>query len=155
MYASDKKIKEGFISEIPLIINDKIPISQEELWNIGWKAGVDYIKFSKRKQTKLKLYITKEEKFITKKINALYRKLLREELFQIYGDTCSCCGEFNQRLLTLDHINNDGNLERKEKPTIKIYKDAIENINLNKYQILCYNCNMGKYLNKGICPHIK
>jgi len=77
-------------------------------------------------------------------------------VFNHYGHKCSCCGESNELLLNIDHINNDGNRHRKLRGSgISIYKDIINNGFPNFYQLLCWNCNMGKYLNGGICPHKK
>ena len=82
-------------------------------------------------------------------------KMLKEEFFKIYGKTCSCCGEDNILFLTLDHINGDGGKERKIYDTRAIYKNAVKEKDRTKYQTLCFNCNQGKYINGGICPHKK
>jgi hypothetical protein len=81
---------------------------------------------------------------------------LREQLFTIYGNKCACCGESNPLFLTLDHINSD----RKQvdellglRNTVQRYQEAISCADGTKYQILCYNCNLGRSLNGGICPH--
>ncbi len=76
-----------------------------------------------------------------------------------YGGTppkCICCGERNDKFLTIDHVNNDGYSERKKlkhNPIRKTYKYIIENNFPNEFQILCMNCNWGKMMNDGICPH--
>lgn len=77
----------------------------------------------------------------------------KDKLFAFYGPFCNCCGETNRVFLTIDHVNNDGNLERKKyKTTSQLCKKIIDAGFPNTYQILCYNCNNGKRL-KGICPH--
>lgn len=60
-----------------------------------------------------------------------------------YGNKCAICYEDEYEKLTIDHINNDGYLHRKEIHNIyewlynnPIYKDG--------YQVLCYNCNCSK-----------
>jgi hypothetical protein len=86
-----------------------------------------------------------------------YRRRLREIVYSAYGGQCSCCGESEQKFLSIDHINNDGYLDKSVrgiKPTAETLwlKIIRENFPL-KYQILCFNCNIGKNLNNGICPH--
>ena len=67
---------------------------------------------------------------------------------------CVCCGETNQRFLTFDHINNDGKEHRKQKGVGTNLLVWITRNNFPKgFQTLCFNCNSGRSLNKGICPH--
>jgi len=64
---------------------------------------------------------------------------------------CVCCGVTGLKFLTIDHINNDGKLDRM--PGSKFYNWIIENNYPSNLQVLCWNCNMGKNLNNGKCPH--
>jgi hypothetical protein len=89
----------------------------------------------------------------TKERNRLRMENLRIALFAIYGDVCACCGESNKRFLTLDHIASDGFRERLDKSYFNLFEDAILVPDFAKFQILCYNCNMGRAKNGGICPH--
>lgn len=77
------------------------------------------------------------------------------QVFENYGNKCSCCGENEHWFLTIDHINGDGNKHRKEigKAGSGFYKWLIDNQFPDGFQLLCHNCNMGKHLNNGICPH--
>lgn len=75
-------------------------------------------------------------------------------VFNHYGHRCKCCGESHELLLNIDHVNNDGKQHRKIKQNSHvIYKDIIDRGFPNCFQLLCWNCNMGKHLNNGICPH--
>ena len=68
---------------------------------------------------------------------------------------CACCGETQREFLTIDHINENGAAHRKEVGKGKtIYKFIIKNNFPNDLQILCFNCNWGKYVNDGVCPHV-
>ena len=80
---------------------------------------------------------------------------LRKALFAMYGDKCACCGESEQRFLTLDHKHSDGKFARYRANGnhFKIWTQAIMEVDPSKYQILCYNCNCGRAVNGGICPH--
>ena len=54
--------------------------------------------------------------------------------------------------LAIDHKFGGGSKERKIIGEIySYYENIIKNI--KKYQILCHNCNVGKWMNKGKCPH--
>jgi hypothetical protein len=79
---------------------------------------------------------------------------LRQEVFEAYGGfKCVCCGESLEILLTIDHINNDGNYHRRTIGRTSVLRWLKDNNYPEGYQVLCFNCNMGKHLNKGICPH--
>jgi hypothetical protein len=70
-----------------------------------------------------------------------------------YGGECCCCGEKKIKFLTLDHKNNDGAAHRKSINRVQFYPWVIKNNYPLYLQILCWNCNLGKYHNNGICPH--
>jgi len=70
---------------------------------------------------------------------------------------CNCCGETMLEFLALDHIDNNGNEERKRLGNIKgtaFYKYLVDNGYPKGYQVLCFNCNWGKaHTLDHICPH--
>lgn len=80
-----------------------------------------------------------------------YRKQ-KQTTLEYYGGKCVCCGEDNEKFLTIDHVYNDG-FEYRKKMTHKIWRWAINNNFPDTLQILCWNCNMGKAHNNGVCPH--
>jgi hypothetical protein len=88
------------------------------------------------------------------------RKRIRDAAFAAYGGyKCVCCGETEPSFLTLDHINNDGASFRRKitgKRTSAGYPTYIW-LAKNGYpptvQVLCMNCNHGKRMNNGVCPH--
>lgn len=84
-----------------------------------------------------------------------YRLRLKLDFLEMYGKICNCCGQSDPRFLTLDHINNDGGEHRKtlSDDVNAVLRIALKNHRPDLYQILCYNCNMGRAANKGICPH--
>jgi len=84
-----------------------------------------------------------------RKRNARLKKLVMGH----YGNKCVCCGETEPLFLTIDHINNDGNEHRKTIHGDKIYSHIIKENYPDTFQILCFNCNIGKHLNGGVCPH--
>lgn len=74
-----------------------------------------------------------------------------------YGGACVCCGERNLGLLTLDHKNGDGAEHRRSlghgNVSTRTYGWAEENGFPDILQIMCWNCNSGRYHNGGVCPH--
>lgn len=81
------------------------------------------------------------------------RKEERSRVLLHYGNSCNCCGESIERFLTVDHVHNDGSSHRKVMKTDRIYSWLIRNNFPAGFQVLCYNCNCGRQLNGGICPH--
>lgn len=81
----------------------------------------------------------------------------KDKVFAHYGCVCACCGEDKRLFLNVDHENNDGYKYRKngvKNIHSNIYQWLVSHKFPEGYQILCYNCNIGKKHNKGICPHV-
>lgn len=75
-----------------------------------------------------------------------------------YGNKCTCCGEDNKLFLTVEHLNGDGKTHRQRLGGLSIEKmlrDIRDQGYPDKYTVLCFNCNLGKSRNKGICPHVQ
>lgn len=115
-----------------------------------------YKKWVKEHSEKCKVYKKKWAEENPKKIREYNKKnyiKLREELFRVYGNNCVCCGEKIPLFLTLEHRNGGGKKDFKKYNSQGVYKNAIKEKDKIKYEILCWNCNQGKRLNNGICPH--
>ena len=96
--------------------------------------------------------------------NAKHRKKARKTLFEVYGGpTCACCGETEERFLSFDHVNEDGAQHRLsigKRANGRGFSDVVSlHRTLKKagyppvIQVLCFNCNIGKHFNGGLCPH--
>lgn len=88
-----------------------------------------------------------------------YNRRVRQETIDAYGGTCACCGLDDEVFLTIDHVFNDGKKHRREMwiegTTIHEFLKK-NNYPKDRFQLLCYNCNMAKQFNttqKGVCPH--
>lgn len=81
------------------------------------------------------------------------RRELRRLVIEKYGGKCVCCGETEPKFLTLDHVNNDGAAHRRVIRKANIHYWIIKNDYPDNIQIMCWNCNSGRALNNGICPH--
>ncbi len=75
----------------------------------------------------------------------------KNELFNILGHKCKRCGMTDKRILTFDHINNDGNKDRgsRENSTRFDYYIAHPIFAISRLQVLCYNCNILKTYTEG------
>lgn len=87
-----------------------------------------------------------------------YASRLRLTVLKHYsGGTphCNCCGEKQLQFLSIDHIDNDGKELRKVHSIgATFYNWIISNNFPENLQILCQNCNHGKRVNGGVCPHL-
>ena len=93
---------------------------------------------------------------------ARYRRL-KDDVFNAYGGyRCSCCGETEPLFLTIDHVDDDGSDHRRKMSPDGDYRSAtgyktyrwLENHGFPPgFQVLCANCNHGRFRNGGICPH--
>ena len=90
-----------------------------------------------------------------------FRDKRKKDAFKAYGGyICRCCGETTPLFLTIDHINNNGADHRREigrgrksNASGPVYAWLRKNNYPEGFQVLCMNCNFGKRMNKGVCPH--
>jgi hypothetical protein len=68
---------------------------------------------------------------------------------------CVCCGEKEISFLSLDHIKDNGAKDkRKYGPGERLrYWMIIRDKFPEGLQTLCFNCQWGKRIYKGFCPH--
>lgn len=120
-------------------------------------------KHPKRRQEILKKHRSTDEyrakhRTQMRKYYEKYIPILQKEVLTHYGNgklACVCCGESEFVFLTIDHINGRKQSERKN-PKMRgwMLKQYLRTRNYpSGYQTLCWNCNSGRALNKGICPH--
>ena len=87
-----------------------------------------------------------------------YRKA-KIKVMQAYGNgKCQCCGTDILAFLSIDHVNGGGSKERRES---KLHGGSVFYFKLIQqgfppgYRVLCHNCNFGRYINNGQCPHLE
>ena len=88
------------------------------------------------------------------------RKEIALETFAAYGGRCVCCGETNPGFLTIDHVNGNGAAHRREvlgasRGGSHFYRWLMKQgfPQSGEFQLMCYNCNLGRQRNGGKCPH--
>jgi hypothetical protein len=91
-------------------------------------------------------------------IQRSYTRKLKRAVLDHYGGVCACCGEDEIAFLAIDHINGGGNQLRSNgsqnpRGGADLYGWLRRNNYPGGYQVLCHNCNFGKHVNGGICPH--
>jgi hypothetical protein len=124
-----------------LIKNNFPPGFQVLCWNHQHFKRLEFNK-SKWKQNKWAIWERK----------SLYN--LRLLIIKHYGSRCTCCEETNIDLLTIDHINGGGTKHiKKLGGTHNFYRWLRDNNFPPGFQVLCHNCNDGRHINGGICPH--
>ena len=81
----------------------------------------------------------------------------KDKCYAAYGGyVCRCCGEKHPAFLTLDHVNGNGAAHRRKVGSggSKLYRWIIRHkFPKQMFRVLCWNCNVGRQLNGGICPH--
>lgn len=92
---------------------------------------------------------------------------LKAKVFEAYGGfKCVCCGETQPSMLNIDHIHENGGEHRRSLGLAKGWKKRRAGVDgatfyhhlRNEgfppgYQVLCYNCNISKHRNGGVCAH--
>lgn len=83
---------------------------------------------------------------------SLYRAKLKKEVFEAYGGKCAWpgCNTSDIDMLTIDHVNNDGQKERMRGFTSgdAIYRRAKKENFPSRYQCLCANHNLKKQIER-------
>lgn len=97
-----------------------------------------------------------------------YNQRRKREVIEHYGGVCHCCGESDLTFLTLDHKDGDGAAHRRrvfghtrgyrgprgqDSSGTFTYQWAIRSGFPPIFIVSCFNCNFGRHVNGGVCPH--
>ncbi len=82
-----------------------------------------------------------------------YQRRARVDCLNHYGRQCNCCGESVEMFLEFDHIDNNGAEHRKVDKIRSLPVWLKRNGFPEGFHVLCRNCNWGKHINDGVCPH--
>lgn len=82
------------------------------------------------------------------------RLALKADVLGHYGGACACCGETELIFLSLEHVGGGGKAHRAEMGGgEKVYRDIRKRGYPPGFEALCHNCNQGRHINGGVCPH--
>jgi len=129
------------------------------------KNRVEKIAYQKRYEKKNHTKISKRRQ----EYSHIKREENKEELYKLFSKgapKCTCCGVTGTDFLTVDHIIPKKQMAKNKKLRKLNFKEKMKGDNIvswllkhidkkyvRKYfQILCWNCNRGKFV-EGICPH--
>lgn len=118
------------------------------------KARENYWKTpeEKRAASLARYYENIEDVTVKRKARGLRLKLAA---FDAYGGRlCACCGESEIAFLSVDHIDGCGTELRKQQGAGSVFYNWLKKNGYPPgFQILCFNCNLGRRVNGGTCPH--
>ena len=116
------------------------------------KAREYYLANQQRLQAKQGVY-NRAHRNQWKKWQDARTKAIWDEIFKIYGDSCSCCGTKTRYYLTIHHVHGR-NEEEKGDDRHSVWKKAVAAKDPKAYKVLCFNCHLGGlHHNHGVCPH--
>jgi hypothetical protein len=116
----------------------------------GYRKTETFKTYWKNLKTKNRKHFNELELKRKRKVRPQNKKIV----FEHYGNKCECCGESEPLFLTIDHINNDGYADKKKGLTgPHLYAKIIKENFPSTFRLLCWNCNCGRRLNGGVCPH--
>ena len=80
-----------------------------------------------------------------------YKNNIRKFCFEKLGGKCVICGVSDINVMCIDHINDDGKFERASGASlVKIRNKILRGEELERYQQLCYNCNLKKFIHSKV-----
>lgn len=88
-----------------------------------------------------------------RKIDMTRRRKDKAEVLRAYGGKCVCCGEMNEAFLTIDHVGDNGAAHRREAGEHIYQWLRLHDFPKDAFRLMCLNCNRGRWINGGECPH--
>ena len=89
--------------------------------------------------------------------NLAHHAKVRSDVINYYSggkSECACCGEKQNRFLSIDHINGQRGIARdKKEQGLNLYIRLRRENYPDGFQVLCHNCNHAKGV-RGECPHL-
>jgi hypothetical protein len=108
-----------------------------------------------RERIRAKFQVNRDERLARRRVQSRnINQRLKLRVYEAYGNRCVCCGEDNLGFLSIDHINGGGRAHRQEVGGgVQLWRLIVKAGFPDDFQLLCYNCNLGRYHNGGTCPH--
>lgn len=108
-------------------------------------------------QARERAKMTQERRDTARESGRRGRAALKHEVLVAYSQeipACTCCGENIEAFLVLDHVNGGGGKHRSAAAAKFYHWLRREGFPREPaLQVLCCNCNWGRQINGGVCPH--
>lgn len=127
-------------------------LTEDNCYPSDWKRGGYICKFCRKLDNK---NVAPDKQ---KKYSKTGNLVLKQQVLDVYGNECQCCGENIWQFLTIDHIDGEGSTHRKDigigKRGGTTFYQWLKNNNFPRenFRTLCYNCNCCSGYN-GFCAH--
>lgn len=125
--------------------NKKLGIDTTRKKNDNALVNQDWKEYSKQWRAKTE-YRKIQAVYVTNKYHEYRLKII--DHYTNGKNCCEHCGIADQRVLTIDHINDDGAQHRKEIGQLTPIWWIVKNDYPPGFQILCFNCNWLKEMDK-------
>lgn len=77
---------------------------------------------------------------------------IRREVIAALGSECACCGSRDERFLTVEHVDQWGNVHRSISGN-RVYRDILDGkVPRGSVRLFCWNCNFASR-DRTSCPH--
>jgi len=137
------------------LASENVVVNRRKSGYVHRKCRICYNELMRRNRKKYNANWRHREEF--RAARRAQRKERRVRVIRHYGAHCRCCGLDDINFLSIDHVNSDGAAHRKEIGTnggqIYLWLEKNGLPDDARLQILCYNCNLGRAFNDGVCPH--
>ena len=132
--------RETHIAKVKLRYDQK---KEEILAKKNVRYASNKTAISKKRKLERKLNPKKEA------IQQSTRRLkIKQEVIKKLGGECAECGINDISVLCIDHIYNDGKLDRVFTNSITMMRNIVKFGDQGRYQCLCFNCNLKKEILK-------
>lgn len=112
------------------------------------KTDKGYLKLRKASRAK---YESANRSLINTRRN-IKRFKTRQQLIEMYGESCACCGEAICEFLAIDHTNGGGKKHIASFKSFSAYQRWLLKEKRQGFRVLCHNCNLARGF-YGYCPH--
>jgi hypothetical protein len=125
---------------------------------VWYNTNFESARYNQNRKAKLR-YNADKQKYRTRSAEwaRYYREIYLQKVLDAYGRKCACCGEMEEKFLSIDHLTYSGYQAKKQglhpKDSYSFYRWLVKNNFPPDFQLLCMNCNWGKMRNHGVCPH--
>lgn len=105
----------------------------------------------KKIKQRQKIYRQNHQAKIRERNRNRYQEL-RIKFFEMYGNSCTCCGESEPAFLSLEHKQGQPIGRKNKENTMQSTIRALSEYRPDLFEVLCHNCNQAQKFGNP-CPH--